>query len=503
MGIMKKVMLSFFKKYKKDIFSIILLVSLSFYAWRFLLSHIIQFQGFMYFIPATMNTYLGMSFMLFTTAQAAGVLLSAILVKLVGVNMPVYMWIQIVGMLLIGVLFYLVIKVVTKNRLIAFSASLIYTVSYFGNYEMYMVDYTPHFLERASVNIIFLLLSFLFLHLFLEKEKQKYYLISILCFFLGVLLSHFSIIFTAPYFFYPFFWYYFNKRNIVKGFAIGMSYILISGFFVYLSSVGTEPILRGRTGSFLQFLLNPQKNLYPEKMIMQLVYWSQYPSVIKSIISGWSPMSYFHYDPAASLKPLIITVYAIATFISYKALANKRALLLTTIFGTAAIFLLNIYLGRYDPFFYAGSNRYLYLPTYLFAIFWSLFIWVLFKNKNFALKTIGILLLAGYYLVNAHLLYFNYLHDNSAIVGQKAIYKHIISTRSKQKPNTLVIGPYPDLAGQYEAPFFTHYLGKGEVTYMVDTFNVTDWRTVATTSARVIRLSYNTKCGCVVEEKLK
>ena len=500
---MKKILIKFWKKSKKDFIPIILLISLSFYAWKFILTWIIQFQGFMYFIPATSNMYLGLSYRLLTTAQVAGVLLSAILPKLVGVNMSLYMWIQLIIMLFIGLLFYFVVKVVTKNRFIAFCAALIYTVSYFGNYDMYLIDYSAHLLERASINVIFMLFSFLFLHLFLERTKTKYYVISIIFYFLGILSSHFSIIFTAPYFFYPFFWHLLNKKNAIKGFALGMGYALISGFFVWLSSIGAEPILQGRTGSFLQFILNPEKSRYPEGMLMQLVYWSQYPSIVKSILSGWSPMSFFNYDTAVNLKLFTISIYSIAAIVIYKGFSNKRVLLFTTIFGTASIFLLNMYLGRYDPFYSGGSMRYLYFPTYLLAIFWSLFLWVLFKNKNLGLKIIAVLLLAGYYHSNVYLLFTHFSKSSSDAKSQKAIFDHIISTRNKQKSNTLIIGPYPDLAGQYEAPFFTSFLGKGEVTYMVDTFNVTDWRTVSTSSAHVIRLSYSTKCGCVVEEKIK
>ncbi len=500
---MRKTSLNLWKKIRKDFFTALLLVGLSFYAWHFILSWIIQFQGFMYFIPDAQRTYLGMSYKLLSTAQAAGVLLSAMLVKLVGVNMPVYMWIQLIVMLGIGLLFYFVVKVIAKNRFIAFCAALIYTVSYFGNYDMYIFDYSAHLLERASVNVIFMLFSFLFLHLFLEKTKKKHYVISLIFYFLGILSSHFSILFTAPYFLYPFFWYLLKKKNILKGLAIGMSYLLISGFFVYLSSVGAEPILQGRTGNFLQFILNPQKSRYPEGVLMQLVYWSQYPSVLKSILSGWSPMSFFNYDIAASLKLTVAGVYSVVIFIIYKGLGNKRVLLLTTIFGTASIFLLNMYLGRYDPFYSAGSMRYLYFPTYLLAIFWALFLWALFNNRNVLLKIIAVFLMGGYYFSNTYLLFTHFSHSYADAKSQKAIFDYIINTRDRQKPNTLIIGPYPDLAAQYEAPFFTSFLGKGEVTYMVDTFNVTDWRTVATTSAYVIRLSYSTKCGCVVEEKLK
>jgi len=500
---MKKILKKFWERNKTDLLFIFFFLGLSFYAWRFILTWIIQFQGFMYFLPVTSDTYLGLSYKLLTTAQVAGVLLSAMLVKLVGVNMSLYMWIQLITMLFIGLLFYFVVKVVTKNRFIAFSAALIYTVSYFGNYDLYIFDYSAHLLERASINVIFMLISFLFLHLFLEKTKIKYYAISIIFYCLGILSSHFSILFTAPYFLYPFFWHLLSKKNLYMGFIVGISYVLVSGFFVYLSSVGAEPILQGRTGSFLQFILNPEKNRYPEGMLLQLTYWSQYPSVFKSILSGWSPMSFFNYDTAAPLRPLMIVVYSIAIFIIYKTLRNKRVLLFTTVFGTASIFLLNMYLGRYDPFYSAGSMRYLYFPTYLLAIFWSLFLWVLFKNKSAGLKILTVLLLVGYYLSNTYLLYTHFSHTYSDAKSQKAIFNHIIDTRSKQKQNTLIIGPYPDLAAQYEAPFFTSFLGKGEVTYMVDTFNVTDWRTVATTAAHVIRLSYNTKCGCVVEEKIK
>ncbi len=391
---MKSMFSNLFKKYWKDLFFIVLFVGLSFYAWRFLLDWIIQFAGFEFLDPRRTNPYLSNPGFL-SIAEVAGVLLGSILPKLAGANMLLYMWIQLIVMLFIGVLFYFVVKVVTRNHFIAFSASLMYTISYFGNFAMYMVDYSAHFLERASVNVIFLLLSFLFLHLFLEKTNKKYYIISLTFYFLGIMSSHFSILFTGPYFFYPFFWNIFNKKNALKGFATGMSYLLISGFFIYIQSIGIEPVL-GTHESFLQFILKPQKYHYPEKMLMQLVYWSQYPNIIKAMLSGLSPLSVFDYAYAATLKPFIIISYIGGTLVIYKALPKKRALLLTAILGTASIFLLNIYLGRQDQLYSAGASRYLYYPSYLLAIFWSLFLWLLFKNKNIGLKIIAIILLIGY-----------------------------------------------------------------------------------------------------------
>src|SRR3989344_6128085 len=161
---MKKILKKFWERNKTDLLFIFFFLGLSFYAWRFILTWIIQFQGFMYFLPVTSDTYLGLSYKLLTTAQVAGVLLSAMLVKLVGVNMSLYMWIQLITMLFIGFIFYL-----------------------------YIFDYSAHLLERASINVIFMLISFLFFHLFLEKTKIKYYAISIIFYCLGILSSHFSI----------------------------------------------------------------------------------------------------------------------------------------------------------------------------------------------------------------------------------------------------------------------------------------------------------------------
>ena len=493
-------LLKLWMKIKKDFVPIILLASLSFYAWRFLPSSIIGEQGLMYFNSNTITHYMGNMLYLSSTAQVAGVLLSAMLVKLVGVNMSLYMWIQLVAMLSIGILFYFVVKVVTKNRFIAFSAALIYTVSYFGNFDMYLIDYSAHFLERASLNVVLLLLSFLFLHLFFEKEKQKYFIISLVLYFLGVYFSHFSILFTFPFFFYPFFWYLF-KKNIIKGFVLGMAYVSISGFFVFISSIGSEPVLQSH-GGFLQFILQPQKYRYPEGVLMQFVYWSQYPNIIKSMLSGLSPFYYFNYETAAPLKPIIIIAYSVAGVVIYKFFTNQRVLLLTVFFGTTSIFLFNIYLGRYDPLYSADANRYLYFPTYTLAIFWSLFLWVLFRSKRLALKIICIALLAGYYIANANLLSLHYAHFYSDIKSKKAIYNYIISTRSKLKPNTLVVGPYPDI-GAYEMPFFSYELGKGQVRYMSDLLAVSDWPTVASSSADVIQLKFDVACQCVLEEKLK
>lgn len=493
--------LNLFKKYWKDLFFIVLLVGLSFYAWRFLLDWFLQDQAFMYFDPVTRAGYTASILGLISGSQVAGVLLSAILVKIVGVNMPLYMWIQLIGMLSIGVLFYCVMKVITKNYFIAFSASLMYTISYFGNYTMYIMDYTAHFLERASINVILLLLSLIFLHLFLEKGKRKYYLIAIIFYSLGILSSHFSIIITFPFFLYPLFWYFFNKKGIVKGFVLGLSFILISGFFTYLQSIGIEPVLKNHQ-SFLQFVLTPQKSHYPEAMFRQLIYWSQYPSVIKAMLGGINPFAFFNPVTPLLFKQYIIIGYITAIYVIYKSLVNKRALLLTTIFGTASIFLFNLYLGRYDPFYTGGSSRYLYFPTFPLVIFWSLFLWSLLKNRNLVLKLIAIVILTGYYIINVRLLYLNYIRDLGPVVPQKAFFNHIITTRNKLKPGTLVIVPFPHF-GSYEGPFFTYQLGKGQVRYMSALPVISEWPKHASTSAHVISLKFDTQCQCVVEEKIK
>lgn len=495
--------LKFISKRKLTIDSVLLLllVVLSSYAWRFLPQQLIRGGDYMYLTSAMHSWWLRRPFT-FTGFQTSAAVSGIIFPKLFGTNMLLYFGIELLVILLIDVLFYTLVRIITKSRFVAFSASLIVAVNYFGAFDMFY-SYT-RFVERIIV-VPFLLLSFLFLQLFLERYKIKHLIWSFVFYFLGNGLAHFSLIFTAPYVLYPIFWYFFTRmKEIRKGIFIGSSYLGLSIFFVMIQRIN-EPGFTGRA-SFLEYLLHPQRYHYLSDMLRQLVYWSQYPPLIEAVLNGRNGNVLQNVPSVANaiaITPFVAAFYIFTSIYVYKKLVKQRHVLFTVIFSVPVIFYLNSWFGQYNIPVQAGANRYLYFPTFLLAIFWSLFLWVAFwRNKSWKLLLIAVFILTIYYSINLTLLKGSFLQLDWVNQPTRKIVEHFIHMRKNLPKNTLVIGQYP-VIGIYEAIFYTEQVGKGEVRLASENDPYDHWRNIASTSAHIIRLGYDEECQCVKEEKIK
>lgn len=486
------------KKKFVNLIYILLLLSLTFYAWRSLPDLPIRSDGFIYLLNDMQKFWKGS--WAITGFETGAVLFGGIFAKLFGPNMEFYLWAEIVWILVIAVVFFIFLKVVTKKIIVAFSGALIASSSYFGSWDMLSVHCYCFFLERITV-VPLLIASLIFLHLFLEKSKNKYYFVSIFFYFLGVGLAHFSVLFTAPFLFYPFFFKLFNhekKKDIVWGLATGLSYLLLSCFFVLIQQIN-ESGLRPTWG-FFEFMLNPQKFPYIENMINQLVYWLQYPPILQHLGDTY-PFHHLTEKNASSISFGVIIIYFISAIFIYFKLPKQRAILLTSIFGVLTILYLNSYFHLYDVA-QPDSNRYMYFVTFLYAIFWSHLLWaVFFKRKSVQLFTIGILIVVGYYIVN----YWLITSKIRVVVDDwerstLAIFNKFYQINDSLKKGTLVLGPYPEI-GPQEADFFTEKLGKGRVLYTTEYRE--NWREMASSSAHVLLLRYDKSCNCVKEEEIK
>lgn len=488
------------RKFAGDFSLILLLLILSSWTWRFLLQEIIRGGGYVY-LTSHFQTWWWSRPLTFTGFQSAAIISSGISLKLFGINMSLYFLAEIFILMLINVLFYLLVRTITKNSLIAFAAALIFAVNYFGNFDIIMACYC--YLGERIIVVPFLLTSLIFLHLFLEKSKKIYFFISLSSYFLGVGLGHFSVLFTAPFLFYPFFWYVFNhkkKGEIIKGALVGLFYLGLSGFFIIIQQIN-ESGLNNDLGIF-QYLINPGKYHYFEYMLRQLTYWSQYPPIIDAFLAGHLELQNVpSVINAIQITPYIAIVYLLVSIFIYKKIPKQRALLFTVIFATATIFWLNPWFGQYVVSSQAGTNRYLYFPTFLLAIFWSLFLWAAFWKKLWKLL-IGIFILVTYYVINLTLISNSFAQRAWENEPTKAIISHFVSMRKNLAKNTLVVGSYPAIT-LYESIFFTEQIGKGEVMFVSDDDPYTDWRKIASSSAHVIKLTYDRKCQCVEEEKIK
>lgn len=512
-----------FKKISPFVFPIVVLVALVTYAFRDMLKMIVWGQGYEFLIKGVLDSFWNNVPYLLKNFQISSVLLSTLAYKFFGLNFYLYYWTWLVISLTVSILLFFLVYFLTKSKLAAFTAALIYSVSYVG--QMGSIGWIDTSFIGRVPNLILLIPSFICLHFFLEKPKVKYYLIAISLFFLGLGLGHFGLLLAFAYVLYPLFWYLFSDKKNTKLLLVSVSFAVVSVFYIKIHSLESARNPQGPDYNFAYFLLHPKTYQYLDKVPVQLANWSNYPSLTSGVCfqgdCGLIPLGYkgtlkdFFTDIEANKRAglEISLVYILVAILIYRRLPKQRAFLLTIIFATLLMFIENIYIDHYKPELQPGASRYLFYPTIWLAIFWALFVWTIFwKSKNKLLRFSGFAILAAYYLINSNLIQFDLnlmrYGVNSSYRKAVRLFDYIKKVRSTLKPSTLILTP-PDELGCYEDIFLTEQIGKGELVFWPTNAGGTCLRppgsleTVIASSAQVIRLNYDQDCDCVLEEKIK
>lgn len=504
-------MKDFLQSHLNDFLLILIILLIAFYVWYPLTQFALTGLGFIYLSKYFQAMHFSgvfdlASFYWFAIVQ--GIVYS----NLFTTNMSLYFWTELIVMFGTFIFFYILILTLLNNRLIAFIATLMFSVNFFGSIDMFASGIYPWFQERIPLMLL-LIPSFLFLHKYLIKKDRRYIISSLILYFLGLGIGHWGVLFTAPYFFYPFFWAFFQKPRKFKYVSnmtfVGGIYLLISVFFIFIQNLILPAA--GPYWGFMEFLLQPGNYQYPEKIFRQLVYWSSYSPIFEIMKNGLplyppSPL-YFFINPADSMRyaGVVAIVYTIVSLIIYLKLPKYRALLLTVIISVLSMFYLNAYFGRYEILNQPGSNRYLYLPTYLLVIFWSLFLVAIFqKNKGkrdyfykfkilFCFISLTIYLFFNTWLIKDALEWKLEIYD----VTNK-LWEYTVKKSNKLKKNTLVILPFGNF-DQQGAAFLNE-----QINDIIFTTSADDWRKVATSSSvtNILKIEYDEFCKCAKEIKI-
>lgn len=490
-------MTSKFWKKRADLLALLLLVLLVWYPWRFLLKLVLRRESFMYLNPYMLNTSLSQPFHLWTDYYAGAVYIGWLFIHWFGTTMWSYFQVEILVMLLIAFLLYICIKSITKSIFISFSTALLFSINYVGNFEMY-ADYGYSFFLERIITVPFLLTSFFLLHRALEAQKRTYFIFSLVFFVFGIGLGHFALLFTLPYCLYPFFWSLFNRTSwahaawgLMKGIAFGA----VAFLFVILQN-SANPGIKPQW-DFFGFLLHPQWYHYGEKILQQLINSSQYPFVVNAVGS----VRVMDTHTATLLTPYVVIAYALSFLIIFCRLPVMRPLLLTVTLSVIGILYLNVYWDRmliYDP----GPNRYLYFPSLLLAIFWSLALWALIGFSSRRRLAVSISCLAVYYVINVWGIEGFAHYELSQEKPVKSFYGYFMRRIPELKKNTVIIASYPEVES-YAATFFTTYVGKGNVLIYSDADSPSVLEAATVSAQHVLRATYNAPCNCVREEIIK
>ncbi len=132
---MFKRILVLLENWKVDILLVIFLVLLCGYTWRRLPELVMRSDGFIHMLKVEQQRFWTQKYWM-TAIEVGPSIAGAILPKFFGPHVSYYMRFELAVILLIDILFYILVRVMTRSSIIAFTASLIAGVNYFGNWTL-------------------------------------------------------------------------------------------------------------------------------------------------------------------------------------------------------------------------------------------------------------------------------------------------------------------------------------------------------------------------------
>lgn len=488
------------KKYSDLIFLFIISLA-TLYLWYPLLDLVLQWEGYMYLIPDATNKffskYINNIGAYHTYFNLQGMFLGDILTRAFGTHMKLYFVFEIGSILLTNIAIFFLAKTLLKNSFAAFLATIIFASNYFALAGIHLPNlYAGVFLERLPINIPLMIGSFILLHKYLEQNRVRLYVFSVVLYVVAVFISHFSIFFAFPFFCYPFFFRLYRSRRFkdqVLSLLLALPYIFTVLFFI---SSGSAP---APNRSLLEFLFSPQISRYPEEIVRQLMYISQIPIVIKALFSGYRPLVFSTPNELTPFMLPTLIVYLAGFVFVYKKMKQYRALLFTILCATLATLFSNTFIApRLNIFGSAISNRYFFIPSILISIYWAIVLTTIFARKKMVSTFIAIV----FFIVNAITLMHHFTELQASTRKTEAITTYISQNITQfPRQSLIVVGPSREF-GPYDADFFTYHMGRDKnIIFMTDGYG--DWRPLASSSAHLIYLNLDEQCNCINQRVVK
>lgn len=310
-----------------------------------------------------------------------------------------------------------------------------------GNYQ--------RFGQRITI-LIPVLLSFLFLHRFLIKNKIIHYFSSISLYVIALLMGHFTTFSLPLFFLYPIVYSLLNsKHKIIKSVLLSLSFVFIN--FFLLKNATHLP--HKNIGSLFQ---NPQKLI--EDIVLQIGNIN-IPIYILSKIRAY-------FDPFKEVLLILsipcIIIFILGSLIIAKKLKKILPLYITSLLVIPILLALNLYFQRVNPiqniqnyqhYFLSGyptdylnsinnlikGDRYYTMPMIFISIIWSSLLVSIFNNRMG--KSIIILMLSFYLYKNINLININLKLFERPSRDYKIYLSHIKKMSHEFTPDSIIITP--------------------------------------------------------------
>lgn len=448
---------------KKDLISVFIVITSSLLLW----SHIpfLQFigEGFYYFErinPKGENIYeLITNTLNSLNYDAFAQILFGILIPIFKDKVSHYMWFEFIYMIIIDIVLFFAARLLTSSRMVGLLAAILFSTSFIGKYDMFSNGGYQYFAQRATP-LLPLLISFIFLSLYLTKKSLLFYLISIALYTLAIIMGFFGTIFIPVFIFYPIIQGIIktsHPKKIIRFFLIPIPFVLINWFVVkdnsYSSSKDTLfELLFYQTG----FLVNG--------IMKQL-------SVITLPVNGFDWLS--NYLQKSDIFFFIGLIYFSAIYLVWKLHKKWLGLVISSLFSTLSMLFLNLKLNSHEVLSTSGSTRYFYYPMVTLAIFWSLVGTSLFYTKKGIYKYSLIVFFIAWFYQNSlgikqNLELNNLSHKNNEIITS---YLRYWSNEIKKNPSYVYL---PSSIGTYGAGFVFKFFSHPEGIFAIEGFKNLD-----------------------------
>ncbi len=347
---------------KNNLLQLISISCLSLIAWYKILNQVFQGEGYMYF--NNLQQFIdwnGLHGIWSYNNFARG--LFDIFSPIFHDNIQAYQILMLVIMNGIYFSLYFIVEKITKNRMIAWTATIFFALNYAASFTLVGTGTYQRFAERLPI-FIPLLFSFYFLYFAFTKKFFRYYLTSLGLYSFAVFMGHFASLFLPLFVIYPFVTLiniHLSKKEIIIRLLTTSLFVIAT---ILITSHSDQPASR----SLLDFFEHEPDLI--KRTFYQIPMFTIPLDIFPYLANLFSPKLrdpytiLFHYFTLFCLG-----IYLLGFFLVIKNNRHLLVLYLTSFFAMIGCMLLYMYIdSRLNVLIYFGADRFYFIPSILAAI---------------------------------------------------------------------------------------------------------------------------------------
>lgn len=446
---------------RKDILIVLIVLSIGFFFWKHIPALQIQGEGFAYFDESSYSlrirpyrimpdlTNLGSS------VDILGRITLHILSRVFDDQIPLYMWFLFIYILITDVAVYILTKILTNSRLTAFLATLLFTISFIGKFDMFSIGGYQYFIQRGML-LLPEIVSFILFFIALKYLSIKYYLVSLTLYLLTIQGGYFGTWFLPIFIFYPLFLAVsYLKKNYQTLFKIILSPVpfILGNFWIISDSefvTRHEPVI-----SFLQKLPFVISAVFQQLSVITLpILWST---------DFFKLMYKFFYTPKEqvllSAQWATVIIYPMALLLIWKLRPKMFILGLSFLTSFLAMLVFNVFMNTTETLNNFSSSRYFYFPFLSFSVFWGIALSIIASARKFLIRVLLIVFLLMWSFYNYQLIQIKTIEQKPHHLANREvlkIMKDLSPTLKKEASWIFISGNLGSYGTLFVHRFYTH-----------------------------------------------